>query len=110
MSISVTFRPKLVEALKTYSSAQFFADLVAGVILLIMGFARLGGMIKFIPYPVTVGFTSGIAVLIFSTQIRDFFGLQLVNPMPSEFVGKLGVFFTHLGNIHWPTLALAFVS
>src|SRR5688500_14980427 len=51
--------------------------MMAGVMLLVMGFARLGSMIKFIPYPVTMGFTSGIAVLIFSTQIKDFFGLKV---------------------------------
>src|SRR6267142_1367007 len=84
--------------------------MMAGVILLIMGFARLGTMIKFIPYPVTVGFTSGIAVLIFSTQIKDFFGLQLEKPMPADFVDKITVFATHLQTIHWPTLALAVVS
>ncbi len=50
--------------------------IMAGVILMVMGIARLGTMIKFIPYPVTMGFTSGIAVLIFSTQIKDFFGLK----------------------------------
>jgi SulP family sulfate permease len=83
---------------------------MAGVILLIMGFARLGTMIKFIPYPVTVGFTSGIAVLIFSTQIKDFFGLQLSNPMPADFIGKIRAFTTNLQLIHWPTLALAGLS
>src|SRR5436305_10338478 len=154
MKVSFPFRPKLVDALKGYTSQSFFADLVAGVtvgivalplamafaiasgvkpeagiftavvagflisalggsrvaiggptgafvvilygilqqygasnlmictimagvILLIMGFARLGTMIKYIPYPVTVGFTCGIAVLILSTQIKDFFGLHL---------------------------------
>jgi SulP family sulfate permease len=51
--------------------------IMAGIILFIMGAARLGTMIKFIPYPVTMGFTSGIAVLIFSTQIKDFFGLDV---------------------------------
>src|SRR6267143_4404555 len=50
---------------------------MAGVFLLLMGLARLGTMIKYIPYPVTMGFTSGIAVLIFTTQIKDFFGLQV---------------------------------
>ncbi|PYM14241.1 MAG: sodium-independent anion transporter, partial [Verrucomicrobia bacterium] len=50
---------------------------MAGAILLLMGFTRMGTMIKFIPYPVTMGFTCGIAVLIFSTQIKDFFGLKL---------------------------------
>ena len=83
---------------------------MAGVILLIMGLARLGTMIKFIPYPVTVGFTSGIAVLIFSTQIKDFFGLQISQAMPADFVGKLTMLFTHLSAVHWPTLALGFAS
>src|SRR3954469_11337688 len=67
--------------------------MMAGVILLIMGFGRIGTMIKYIPYPVTVGFTCGIAILILSTQIKDFFGLQIKSPMPSGFVDKLIVFF-----------------
>src|SRR5712664_1742109 len=64
--------------------------IMAGVILLIMGLARLGTMIKYIPFPVTMGFTSGIAVLIFSTQIKDFFGLT-VEKVPAEFVEKIKV-------------------
>ncbi|HYG35561.1 MAG TPA: sulfate permease [Clostridia bacterium] len=84
--------------------------IMAGFILLIMGFARLGTMIKYIPYPVTVGFTSGIAVLIFSTQIKDFFGLRLEQSMPSEFIGKLMVLGTHLDRIHLPTVVLAVLS
>jgi SulP family sulfate permease len=83
--------------------------IMAGVILFIMGFARLGSMIKFIPYPVTMGFTSGIAVLIFSTQIKDFLGLT-VDKVPSEFVEKMKVLFEHLGTVHWLTLALAAAS
>lgn len=63
------------------------ATVMAGVILIIMGLAKFGGMIKFIPYPVTTGFTAGIAVIIFSSQMKDFFGLQMGNP-PPEFVGK----------------------
>jgi len=82
---------------------------MAGVILLIMGFARLGTMIKYIPYPVTMGFTSGIAVLIFTTQIKDFFGLK-VDSVPSEFVEKMKVLFGHFGTLQWPTVALAAAS
>ncbi len=82
---------------------------MAGVILLVMGFARLGTMIKFIPYPVTMGFTSGIAVLIFSTQLKDFFGLK-VEKVPSEFIEKLKVLCAHAGTIHWPTVGLALAS
>lgn len=63
------------------------ATIMAGVILVIMGFARFGSIIKFIPHPVVVGFTSGIALLIFSTQIKDFFGLQ-IDEVPSEFFDK----------------------
>lgn len=79
---------------------------MAGVILLIMGIARLGTMIKFIPYPVTMGFTSGIAVLIFSTQIKDFFGLT-VDRVPSEFAEKMRVLAEHATTLQWPTLGLA---
>src|SRR5437667_7564347 len=79
---------------------------MAGVMLFIMGAARLGTMIKFIPYPVTMGFTSGIAVLIFTTQIKDFFGLH-VDKVPSEFVEKMKVLFEHFGTLQWSTVALA---
>jgi len=64
------------------------ATLMAGVIVILMGVFRFGGMIKFIPYPVTTGFTSGIAVLIAASQIKDFFGLQM-DEVPAEFVQKL---------------------
>jgi SulP family sulfate permease len=83
--------------------------IMAGVILLVMGLARMGTMIKFIPYPVTMGFTSGIAVLIFSTQIKDFFGLQ-VDKVPSEFIEKMKVLGEHIGTLQWPTFALAAAS
>ena len=63
------------------------ATIMAGVILVIMGLVKFGSLIKFIPYPVVVGFTSGIALLIFSTQIKDFFGLQ-IKKVPSEFHEK----------------------
>src|SRR5438034_3269826 len=82
---------------------------MAGVILLVMGVTRLGTMIKYIPYPVTMGFTSGIAVLIFSTQIKDFFGLS-VDTVPSEFIEKMKVLAEHASTIQWPTLALAAAS
>jgi SulP family sulfate permease len=83
--------------------------MMAGVMLVIMGLTGLGSMIKFIPYPVTAGFTSGIAVLIFSTQIKDFCGLA-VDRVPSDFFEKMKVFIEHAGTFQWPTLALAAVS
>src|SRR5204862_1070794 len=73
------------------------------------GVAGLGTMIKFIPYPVTMGFTSGIAVLIFSTQIKDFFGLK-VDKVPSEFLEKMKVLGEHFTTLQWPTVALAAAS
>jgi SulP family sulfate permease len=79
---------------------------MAGIILLVMGCAGLGTMIKYIPYPVTMGFTCGIAVLIFSTQIKDFLGLN-VPKMPSEFVEKMKVFAEQSHTFQWPTFALA---
>ncbi|MBI3848865.1 MAG: sulfate permease [Verrucomicrobia bacterium] len=82
---------------------------MAGVFLFVMGVARLGTMIKFIPYPVTMGFTSGIAVLIFTSQIKDFFGLQ-VDKVPSEFIEKMKVLIEHLNTLQWSTLALAAAS
>jgi len=80
--------------------------IMAGIILLVMGFAGLGTMIKYIPYPVTMGFTCGIAVLIFSTQIKDFFGINVAK-MPSEFVEKMRVLGEHASTFQWPTLVLA---
>lgn len=83
--------------------------IMAGVILLIMGVARLGSVIKFIPYPVTMGFTSGIAILIFTTQIKDFLGLQVEN-VPSEFFEKATVLLRAAPTFQWPTLGLAAAS
>src|SRR5476651_2116199 len=68
------------------------ATLIAGVLLTVAGFLRLGTYIKFIPYPVTVGFTAGIAVIIFSSQIRDLAGLTLAGHEPGEVIAKLTAF------------------
>jgi sulfate permease, SulP family len=186
MNFAIGFRPKILDALKTYTRADFHADLIAGVtvgivalplamafaiasgvppqagiftaviagfivsglggtkvsiggptgafivilygiyakygaenlaictilaggILLVMGLARLGTAIKFIPYPVTAGFTSGIAILIFSTQIKDFCGLT-VDKVPSDFLPKMKALIEHAGTFQWPTLLLAAAS
>jgi SulP family sulfate permease len=63
------------------------ATVIAGVLLIVMGLARLGTLLKFVPYPLTVGFTSGIAVIIFTSQIKDFLGLQIPALSP-DFIGK----------------------
>jgi len=73
------------------------ATMLAGVLLILMGLARLGAVIKFIPYPVTVGFTSGIALIILVGQIRDLLGLQMTS-VPSEFLEKILAYGEHLGS------------
>lgn len=85
------------------------ATFMAGVMLVGMGLFHLGTVIKFIPYPIVVGFTAGIALTIFSTQINDFFGLGLAD-VPGAFISKWGVYFEHIGDISWTTLAVGIVS
>ncbi len=85
------------------------ATFMAGVILVALGVFRLGTVIKFIPYPIVVGFTAGIALTIFSTQINDFFGLGLKN-VPSEFIPKWGAYIANFGNVDLKTLAVGLVS
>jgi SulP family sulfate permease len=75
------------------------ATIMAGVLLVIMGLARLGSVIKFIPHPLIVGFTSGIALIIFSQQIRDLFGLHMTT-VPSDFVEKWGAYSHSLASIN----------
>ena len=83
--------------------------MMAGAMLCVMSFARMGAVIRFIPYPVSRAFTKGIAVLILSSQIKNFLGLN-VEHMPVDFVGKLKVLGTHLDAIHAPTVGLAVAS
>lgn len=85
------------------------ATLMAGLILVTMGLFRLGTIIKFIPYPIVVGFTAGIALTIFSTQINDFFGLGL-REIPSQFLPKWGEYFSNFGAINPATTATAVIS
>lgn len=85
------------------------ATLLAGAILIMMGFFRLGTIIKFIPYPVVVGFTAGIALTIFSTQINDFFGLGL-KEVPSDFISKWGVYLRNFDAIDLTSTLVALAS
>lgn len=85
------------------------ATLMAGFILILLGLFHLGTVIKFIPYPIVVGFTSGIALTIFSTQINDFFGLGLTD-VPSDFLSKWCVFVQNFDKINLSTLAVGAVS
>ena len=82
------------------------ATLMAGVLLVAMGVGRLGGAIKFIPYPVTTGFTSGIAILIATQQIKDVLGLRMGAP-PAEFFEKMSALGDHLGSANWQAVLLA---
>ncbi len=86
------------------------ATLLAGLILVLMGLFRLGTVIKFIPYPIVVGFTAGIAVTIFSTQMPDFFGLSIDEKVPGDFIGKWGVYIRNFSTIDLPTLAIGAAS
>jgi len=79
------------------------ATFIAGIILLIMGFAKLGAVIKFIPYPVTTGFTTGIGLLIFSSQIKDFLGLKM-DTNPPDFTGKWVNVFDNISTISFHSL------
>jgi SulP family sulfate permease len=85
------------------------ATIIAGVFLLLAGFLRLGSTIKYIPYPITTGFTSGIAITIFSTQIKDFFGLTISN-VPSEFIPKWISYFESISTINYESLLIGVIS
>lgn len=85
------------------------ATVMAGLILVLMGLFRLGTIIKFIPYPIVVGFTAGIALTIFSTQINDFFGMGL-RDLPGDFISKWGVYFANVSHVDLATMAVGVVS
>jgi sulfate permease, SulP family len=90
-------------------SGLLIVTVMAGAILVVMGLTGLGSAVKFIPRPVTIGFTNGIAVLIASTQIKDFLGLQ-IGAVPSEFVARMSVLGHNLSTMQWQTAALSTAS
>lgn len=75
------------------------ATFVAGILLLVMGFLKAGTIIKFIPYPIIIGFTAGIGLTIFTTQIPDLLGMQ-IGKLPGDFISKWGTYFRHLDTIN----------
>ena len=85
------------------------ATVIAGVMLVVMGLLKLGTIIKFIPYPVIVGFTSGIALTIFATQIKDLFGMQ-IEKVPADFLHKWLVYSQHLDSISYWSLGVGVIS
>ena len=87
------------------------ATLMAGVLLILLGVFKLGAIIKFIPYPIIVGFTSGIAVTIFTTQIADIFGLSFGGEkLPGDFIGKWIMYFNHFDTINWWNTIISIAS
>ena len=85
------------------------ATMIAGIMLIAMGLLKLGAVIKFIPYPVVVGFTAGIALTIFATQIKDLFGLQM-DKVPADFIHKWAAYAEHISTVNLWSLAIGVVS
>lgn len=83
--------------------------LIAGIVMIAAGYLRLGTYIKYIPYPVVVGFTSGIAVLLFSTQVKDMLGLDIAS-VPAEFLPKWRVYLENLGKFSWTAVFITVLS
>ena len=86
-------------------SGLCIATFMAGAFLILMGVLHLGTIIKYIPYPIVVGFTSGIALTIFATQIKDLFGLQ-IESVPAGFIDKWAVYFQHFDTVSWWSLLI----
>lgn len=85
------------------------ATIMAGILLILMGLFKLGNVIKFVPYPVIVGFTAGIAVTIFSTQMNDLFGMG-IQDAPADFIHKWACYFQHWRDINWWAFAIGIAS
>jgi len=85
------------------------ATFMAGIIMILMGLFKMGNMIKYIPYPITTGFTSGIAVIIFSSQIKDFFGLT-IDYVPGDFFAKWHVYLSHMRHINLTALGVGLAT
>ena len=90
-------------------SGLCIATFMAGAFLILMGVLHLGTIIKYIPYPIVVGFTSGIALTIFATQIKDLFGLQ-IESVPAGFLDKWVVYFQHFDTVSWWSLLIGIGS
>ena len=85
------------------------ATIMAGVMLVLMGIFKLGSVIKFMPYPIIVGFTGGIAITIFSTQMNDLFGMG-IEDVPANFIDKWICYFNNIGNIDWWSFLIGLLS
>lgn len=85
------------------------STILAGVILILLGVFRLGKLIKYIPSPITIGFTGGIAITIATLEVKDFLGFNIAS-MPTSFLGKWQAYFSHIKEINWQALVLGLVS
>ncbi|AIT82427.1 Putative sulfate transporter yvdB [Novosphingobium lubricantis] len=85
------------------------ATLTAGLMLIAAGYAKLGSLIRYIPHPVITGFTAGIAVIIASSQVKDFLGLS-IDKLPADFIAKWQAYFSALGSVQWEALVLGVAS
>ena len=85
------------------------ATILAGIMLIIMGLTKMGSIIKFVPYPVIIGFTGGIALTIFSTQMNDFFGMG-IEGVPADFIEKWICYFTNITSVNWGAFAIGLLS
>lgn len=85
------------------------ATILAGIMLIVMGLTKMGTIIKFVPYPVIIGFTGGIALTIFSTQMNDFFGMG-IEGVPADFIEKWICYFSNLSSINWGAFAIGALS
>ena len=104
---TAAFIPVVVAVSVAHGPANLvICTLMAGAMLLVMGAMRMGTMIKFIPFPVTAGFTAGIAIVIFSTQVKDFLGLDM-KKNPGEFIERIRLLRESIATIQWPSVALA---
>jgi len=91
-------------------SGLILCTLLAGLFLILFGIFRMGALIKFIPFPVTTGFTSGIAVTIFCTQIKDLLGLNIPEAVPAEFVAKWGCYFQYMDTVNYWAVGVSLLT
>ncbi len=98
---SATFMVVVYSVVATHGTeGLLITTILAGIILILFGLLKLGSMIKYIPYPITVGFTSGIALTIFSSQIKDFFGMN-IGSVPTGFIDKWKLYFSSFDEAQW---------
>lgn len=108
---TAAFIPVVVGVMVDYGADNLIiCTALAGLMLMAMGVARMGTMIKYIPVPVIMGFTAGIAVYILSTQVRDFLGLTVQQAVPAEFIPKVRFMFENIGSLHWPAIGVSVAS